>query len=178
MKHFLCISVAVIAALGIALPASAGFTGTGPLDNDFEGRVEGDRSTYFGFNVKGTGNNRKVARVKAHLRYTCTDGDFGDASARVKGKLAVEDDRFAGTLRRRADFGATRGDNPGAIKYRIRGKFTSRRKAKGTVDAEIRFRAPEMRGGPIVRCYTGEVDWKARRGADLKPIEPLRGVGS
>jgi hypothetical protein len=164
-------------ALAIAVPAFAGFAGTGPLDNDFEGRVEGDRTTYFGFNVKGAGDNRKVAKVKAHLRYACTDGEAGGASARVKGRLRVEDDRFAGTLRRRADFGAARG-GPGTIKYRIRGKFASKRKARGTVDAEIRFRATEMRGGPLVRCYTGEVDWKARRGADLKPIGPLRGIGS
>ncbi len=160
-------------ALAIAVPAIAGFAGTGPLDNEFEGRVEGDRTTYFGFNVKGVGDNRKVAKVKAHLRYTCTDGEAGAASARVKGKLRVEDDRFAGTLRRRANFGASRG-GPGTIKYRIRGKLTSNRKAKGRVDAELRFRAPEMRGVPFVRCYTGEVDWKAKRGADVEPGIPMR----
>ena len=164
-------------ALAIAVPAIAGFAGTGPLDNEFEGRVEGDRTTYFGFNVKGAGDNRKVAKVKAHLRYTCTDGEAGGAAARVKGRLRVEDDRFAGTLRRRADFGATRG-GPGTIKYRIRGKFKSKRKAKGTVDAELRFSAAKMRGGPVIRCYTGEVDWKATRGADLKPIEPRTRNGS
>ena len=116
-----------------------------------------------------------MAKVTAHLSYVCTDGKAGGAAARVKGKLRVEDDRFAGTLRRRADFGDSRRPRddqvPNPRKVPIE-------KAKGTVDAEIRFRATEMRGGPFIRCYTGEVDWKASRGADLKPIESLRRIGS
>jgi hypothetical protein len=164
----------ILAALGVialAVPAHAGF-GPANLDNDFEGRVEGDITTYFGFDVVKKQGKKKVAKVTALLRYACTDGDGGNASARVKGKLPVKDDRFAGTLRRTADFVA-RGGSPGRIKYGVRGKFTSKRKAKGTVDAEIRFRAEKMRGFEIVRCYSGEVNWKARRGADVEPPAPM-----
>jgi hypothetical protein len=173
MKRVGLTCAGALIALAVAVPAMAGF-GPKEFDNDFEGRVEADPTTYFGFDVKRKKGDRKVARVTALLHYACSNGDGGGASARVKGKLPVEDDRFAGTLRRTADFVtrdlAARGGNPGHIKYRVRGKFTSKRKAKGTVDAEIRFRATKMRGGELVRCYTGEVDWKARRGADVEPV--------
>jgi hypothetical protein len=164
MRRLLWFSAAV-AGLTIATPALGGFT-SGPFNNDFEGRVERDATSYFGFDVK-------VARVTALLKYACTNGEGGGAAARVRGKLPVEDDRFAGTLRRTADF-ITRGGNPGTIKYRVRGEFQSRRKAKGTVDAEIRFREGTPRGGQRVRCYTGVVQWKARRGVNVEPVGPMR----
>lgn len=170
--------LAALGVIGLAVPAHAGF-GPKELDNDFEGRVERDVTTYFGFDLKRKNGERKVAKVTARLRYGCTSGKGGPASARVKGKLPVRGDRFAGTLRFTGDFVsrevAPRGGSPGRVKYRVRGKFTSRRKAKGTVDAEIRFRPTKMRGGEIVRCYSGEVDWKAKRGADVEPVIPVRG---
>lgn len=172
MRRLLWFSAAV-AGLAIATPALGGFT-AGPFNNDFEGRVEGDVGTYFGFDVKRQRGEVKVAKVTARLNYDCTNGKGGGAAARVRGKLPVEDDRFAGTLRRTADF-VTRGGSPGKIKYRVRGKFQSRRKAKGTVDAEIRFLEGTPRGGQRVRCYTGVVQWKARRGANLEPGVPMRG---
>jgi len=160
--------VAAVAGLAIATPASGGFT-SGPFNNDFEGRAERDATSYFGFDVQRRRGDVKVAKATALLKYACTNGKGGGAAARVKGKLPVEDDRFAGTLRRTANF-ITRGGNPGKIKYRVRGEFQSRRKAKGTVDAEIRFRD----GGQRVRCYTGVVEWKARRGANVEPSVPMR----
>ena len=67
----------------------------------------------------------------------------GRADVRVKGRLRVHDDRFAGTLRRTGEAvaraSAARGGSPARVKYRIHGKFTTKRKAKGSVDAEIRF---------------------------------------
>jgi hypothetical protein len=173
-------AILILASLGVialAAPAHAGF-GPKNLDNDFEGRVERDRSSYFGFDVTRRNGERKVAKVTGLLKYSCTDGKGGGASARVKGKLPVKDDRFAGTLRLTADFVnrgvAPRGGSPGRIKFQVRGKFTSKRKAKGTVDAEIRFNGAPGRGEGLVRCYTGKVDWKVRRGADVEPIFPMR----
>jgi len=166
--------LAALSVIALAGPANAGFL-AGPLENDFEGRVERDRTTYFGFDLKSKRGTQSVAKVTARLRYACTDGEAGPATARVKGKLRVESDRFAGRLRRTADF-VTRGGAAGKIKYRIRGKFTTKRKAKGTIDAEVRFRSGmKTRGSERVRCYTGEVDWKAKRGADVEPVVPMRG---
>ena len=177
MKRAWWVFAAPLGALAIAGTAIAGF-GPAELSNDFEGRVEGDRTTYFGFDVVKKRGVKKVAKVTALLRYSCDDGDNGYASARVKGKLPVENDRFAGTLRRTADFVsrevAVRGGNPGRITYRMRGKFTSKRKAKGKIDAEIRFRPTKMRGAEVVRCYSGGLDWKAKRGANVEPVPPLR----
>jgi hypothetical protein len=172
MRRRLWISSVALGALALAVPANAGF-GPAQLDNDFEGRAEKDVTTYFGFDLKSKRGEQKVAKVTARLRYSCTDGESGPASARVKGKLPVNGDRFAGTLRRTADF-VDRGGSPGRIKYDVRGKFVSKRKAKGTVDAEIRFRIAPMRGGELVRCYSGVVDWKAKRGANVEPTFPMR----
>ena len=30
----------------------------------------------------------------------------------------------------------------------------------------------KTRGGQLVRCYTGKVNWTARRGADIEPVIP------
>ena len=179
MRRLLWIPSVALGALAIGVPANAGF-GPAQLDNEFEGRVERDQTTYFGFNLKSKQGEQKVAKVTARLRYTCDDGEAGPASARVRGKLLVHDQRFAGTLRRTADFVkarglVARGGSPGKIRYRVRGKLATKRKAKGTIDAEIRFRAvAPTRGGQLVRCYTGEVDWKAKRGADVEPGIPMR----
>ena len=177
MKRVVSTGVGALLALAIVVPGMA-VGGMLALDNDFEGRVEGDPLTYFGFDLNGSRDRRKVAKVTAQLRYACTNGDEGPADVRVKGKLRVDDDRFAGTLRRTGEavarVFAARGGSPARVKYRIRGKFTTKRKAKGSVDAEIRFREMKTRGGQLVRCYTGKVDWKARRGADIEPVIPMR----
>jgi hypothetical protein len=172
MKRMLGISAVSLCALALAGTATARLGPTG-LENAFEGRVERDLLTYFGFDLDRNRGSLKVARFQAQIRYACTDGAAGPAAALVRGKLPVDGDRFAGTLKARTRV-ASRGGRPGRVKYRIRGKFQSNRKAKGTVDAEIRFRPSEMRGGELVRCYSGQVDWKARRGADVEPVFPMR----
>jgi hypothetical protein len=179
MRRRVLILAVALGTLALAVPASGGF-GPAQLDNDFEGRVERDRTTYFGFDVLKKRGKQKVAKVTALLRYSCDGGKAGPARARVRGKLRVNDERFGGTLRRTADFGkarglVARGGSPGKIKYRVRGKFVSKRKAKGSIDAEIRFRAaPPTRGVKFIRCYSGEVAWKAKRGADVEPVVPMR----
>jgi hypothetical protein len=170
MRRAQLLAVAGVGVLALAVPAQAGF-GPAELDNEYEGRAERDPFTYVGFDV----GNGKVAKVTAQLHYACDDGDQGRARARTKGKLKLDGNRFAGTLRATRDFIANRGGSPGRIKYRVSGKLKSGGRAKGEIDAEIRFRSPEMRGlGELVRCYSGRVDWKAQRGADLDVLETLR----
>jgi hypothetical protein len=161
---------AAAGGLALAVPAQAGF-GPANLDNEYEGRAERDPFTYVGLDAR----NGKVAKVTALLHYFCDDGEQGHARARVEGKLPVKDGgRFAGTLRATRRFTPRGGTTPGHIKYRIRGKLRQRGLASGEIDAEIRFVPPEMRGaGERVRCYSGGLDWIARRGADVEPKEPL-----
>jgi hypothetical protein len=154
-----------LAAIALAVPAMAG---PDPFEREYEGRAERDPNTFVGFDVSGTGDSRKVGEVTALVTYGCDNGDGGDAAGTVEGKLKVEDDRFRGTLRgtplpfRAA---AARGPGPSRIKYRIKGRFGKRGKARGTLDATLTF--TPTRGTNLVRCYTGELDWKARRGADV-----------
>jgi hypothetical protein len=163
----LSIAVAAGAAtLAIALPAAAG---PPPIfENEYEGRAERDRNTYVGFDVTNAGGARRIAEVTAFLRYVCDDGNAGPAVARVEGRLRVEDGRFRGTLRGEPVEArvAPRGPAPTRIAYRIAGKLQEGGRAKGTIDATLRF-TPSMRGIGRVRCYTGELDWRTRRGADV-----------
>jgi hypothetical protein len=163
-----------LAGLVLAIPASAGPPGS-IVDNGYEGRVERNPTTYFGFDVIRNGDTRRVAEVTSLLRYNCVNGSGGDALARVNGRLRIEDDRFAGTLRGEPEpfRAAHRLGPPGSatVRYELRGKLDGRRRAKGTIDAELFFPELMARRGSLVRCYSGKLDWKARRGANA-PVAP------
>jgi hypothetical protein len=57
------------------------------------------------------------------------------------------------------------------IRYRVEGTLLKRGKAKGKLDATLTFTPTFARGDGQLRCYTGKVDWKARRGAEA-PVKP------
>jgi len=159
-------------ALALAVPASAGTPGI--FSNKYEGRVERDPNTYFGFDVTKQRGVAKVKKVTALVRYNCNNGDGGMAAARVKGRLRVKDGRFAGTLSARQDpvrASLPRLGPPGSsrFQYRVKGELLGNGRAKGTIDATLRFNkaAPPPRGGGTVRCYSGKLDWKAKRGANV-----------
>ena len=163
-----------IAVLLLVIPANAGPPGS-IFDNQYEGRVERTVGTYFGFDLNRTPGGKKVAKVSALLRYNCVNGDGGVAAGRVNGRLRVEGDRFAGTLRGQPEpvrVGHRLGPpSTSRIKYRVAGELRRRGRAKGSVDATLSFVPKMMRGGNRVRCYSGKLDWKARRGANAV-IEP------
>jgi hypothetical protein len=160
--------------LMLAVPANAGPPGS-IVDNDYEGRVERTPTTYIGFDIVRSGGVKRVAEVTALLRYHCVTGDGGMALARVNGRLRIDGGRFAGTLRGRPEpFRAAHRLGPPStsrIKYRVAGELRRRGRAKGRIDATLSFVPTMMRGGNRVRCYTGKLDWKARRGADAV-VEP------
>ena len=163
-------AAAVVVGLALAVPATAGPPGS-IVDNEYEGRAERTPSTYVGFDVVPHRGGRKVAKVTALLSYSCVNGDGGDVLGRVNGRLRIEDDRFAGTLRGQPEpfrAGHPRlGPGSSQIKYRFKGALRKNGKAKGMIDATLKFQP--LRGGPV-RCYTGGLDWKARRGAEV-PVE-------
>jgi hypothetical protein len=161
-------------AMVLAVPAAAGPPDI--FENQYEGRVERTPTTYFGFDVVRQAGAKKVAKVTALVRYHCVNGSGGQAVGRVNGKLRVEDDRFHGTLRgqpllARAPQRRLGPPSTSRIQYRLAGRLLRRGKAKGTIDATLKF-TPTLRGDGQVRCYTGKLDWKAKRGADVVPPKP------
>lgn len=160
---------AALLAVATAIPASAGMF---DYTNDYEGLVERDPGTYLGFDIVKRNGAKKVARVTARLAYTCDNGDGGRVTARARGKLPVEGSRFAGKLSVPPDqIPARARGGETSMTYAIAGELRRRGRARGTIDAEFRF-AGVPRGSGATRCYSGKVDWRARRGADVEPIAP------
>ena len=94
-KWYVALAFALTAAL--AAPAGAGLPSV-ELENQYEGRVERDPFTYFGFDVIGRAGQKRVANVTAHIGYTCDDGNSRRESAQVEGRLRIKKRRFAGVL--------------------------------------------------------------------------------
>ena len=161
----LLVGICVAGISASAVPATAGPTDL--FEAQYEGRVERDPSTWLGFDVVRRDGVRKVARVGALLRYSCDNGDGGAAYGRARSKLRVgSEGRFSGRLE--ADQVEARGtDN--SVTYDIAGRLREGGGARGTIDAVLRFTSA-MRGGEAVRCYTGELSWRAERGAETDPF--------
>ena len=157
-----------VAALGLllAIPAQAGPKFS---DNAYEGRVERDPFTYFGFDVVTGGGQKKVAHVTARLAYSCAGGSGGRATARARGKLPIEDGAFAGRLSVPENQIPIRARGGSSMTYDVAGQLRRRGRARGTIDAVIRFVGAPRRGG-VTRCYSGKVDWRAKRGAEVEPL--------
>lgn len=151
-----------------ALAASAG-AGTSQFDNGYQGRVEKDPSTYFGFDVAKSGGQTKVKKVTAVISYHC-QGSAGGGPTQFQGtgqgSLNVHKDKtFAGTMN--VPFELRGGSGVPQITYKVKGKLQKHGKAKGTLDAE--FLIPgEIRGGnPPTNCYSGKLGWKVKKGAHV-----------
>jgi hypothetical protein len=169
------------AAIGVAIAASAVLATqaiAGPPDNDYEGRAEKDTATYVGFNVDSSQGDKEISKIKAFLPYTCRNGNGGGLYGMAKGKLRVKpDDTFAGTLKVPTSSILARGGSESPFsdfKYRVVGKLGKKGKAKGTIDASLRYSGGSARGSASTVCYSGELDWKAKRGADLEIASPLK----
>jgi hypothetical protein len=169
------ITAAAAIAVGLTVPASAGPPDI--FENQYEGRVESTPTTYFGFDVVKKQGKKKVAKVTALMRYNCVNGDGADAAARAQGRLRVKrDGSFQGTvsgqpLPFRAPHRQLGPPGSARIKYRVEGTLLRRGKAKGKVDATLTFTPIAPRGDGPIRCYSGKLDWKARRGAEA-PVKP------
>ena len=156
-------SKALVATLAIAATVPAQALAGDPL-NDYEGHAERDSSTYVGFDKQAKHGKTKVAHVTAALRYTCTNGDGGLAFLQARGGLKVEQKRFSGKLSIKES--PVRG-GPSDASYEFAGKLGKHGRAKGTIEGELFLTSMRSRGGAPVRCYTGGLDWKAKRGADI-----------
>lgn len=157
---------AAAVGLTLAIPAQAGPKFS---DNAYEGRAERDPYTYFGFDVVTRDGKKRVANVTARLAYSCAGGSGGRATARARGKLPIDDGHFAGKLSVPEDQIPVRARGvTGSMTYDVAGELRPRGRARGTIDAVIRFSAAPRGGGS--RCYSGKLDWRAKRGAEVEPI--------
>jgi hypothetical protein len=154
--------------IGIALPASALAGLVFPLDNDYQGRLEGDPNTYFGFDVyKRHGKLKRVNRIATAIPLNCYSGDRGIVEVRVPGLFKVNRLTIRGaprSLRRLKFF---------EVDERVDTDVGS-----GTVEA---FGLPGPHGGSVGsisihtrsadlgKCYSGTLGWKAQRGAHVTP---------
>jgi hypothetical protein len=145
------LAVAALASALLAVPAQAG------SDLDFNGTVEHDNSTFFGFDLEKQGGKPHLKRFTAVLAYSCQGNPGGLAFGRAGGSLTPKQDgTFGGTLQVKQFETRHRGIVAGG-RYEIHGKLPKHGRAKGTVDADL-FLA-DARGGQT-RCYSGEVHWK------------------
>jgi hypothetical protein len=161
--------LALAGCLALALLAAPAARAGG--DPQYQGRVEKDKGTAFGFDVeKNAAGKRKVDHVSAALPFSCEEqAPGGTAFVFAPGGLTVKSDgSFAGKLN--ADF-LTRGGNRGDI--RLKGKLGKHGRASGTLSSEIFF-AP--RGGDE-RCYTGILEWSVKKGRHVTLPARSRGLG-
>ena len=169
MKRALVAGICIVGTWLVALPAGAGTSDL--FDAQYEGRVERDPSTWLGFEVIRRDGARKVGRVAGLLPYNCDHGEAGRAYARVRGKLPVNGEgRFSGKLEGNQFKARGAGDS---VVYDLAGRLGAGGRARGTIDSVLRFLVMRH-GGDSVRCYTGELSWRARRGANTDPAFSAR----
>lgn len=160
MTRKLIVPLTLALTLAIAAVAWAGSFS----DNDYQGRIEKDKGTFFGFDVNKKNGSTKLSRFETIVKLQCSNGENGQVFLVMKGSLKANDDgSFKGTL---SAIPQSRGGvNARAL---ISGELQKRGKAKGRLDVSYNF-AEMARGGQNVHCYSGAVDWKTKRGAIVNP---------
>ncbi|CAN5583942.1 hypothetical protein BH10ACT11_BH10ACT11_17200 [soil metagenome] len=174
-KRWILIVTTVLAA---AMLASLARAAGGPPDNQYEGRLEKDSATYFGFDLSKSGGKTKVTKVKVGVIYHCRSGEGGFLLGKSRGSLPVRsNDTFSGKLKVRFARSTRGSDGFSHATYAVHGKLGKKGKAAGTFEGELDFTPVIMaRGIRQDHCYTGGLDWKAKRGADVSVSPtPVRG---
>lgn len=160
------IILASMVTMLVAGSALAG--GAAPTDDQYQGAVEKTAGTYFGFDLAKKHGVTKVKHVSAIVNYNCAgQGEGGRIYARSNSSLKVKNGRFSGKVKLKTVL-PSRGSTGSSGTYGVSGKLLKHGKAKGTVDGVV-FLDLSGRGGPRIRCYSGRVDWKAKKGAHTFP---------
>ena len=190
MKRF----VLVICLCGLlALPAMA-VAGVFAPSNEFQGRVEGDPNTYFGFDLGKSNGKQRVKHVTGVLPMSCYNGDQGMLPVRVHGPFKVNG--IAGLLvglsgetaartkalataarerthRHRPRIFAGDGDVDTPIgqgEAFLFGFLNRHGKAFGYIQVYLQT-------DTFGRCYSGGLNWKVKRGATVAPPPSMGGLG-
>jgi len=146
-------ALCLVLAFGLVLPASS----SAGIASEYGGRLANDPVTFFGFDVQGNGDNRKLRSfLIVGLPFACAgDEDIDRASGPVTGKVKVrENGRFSKTV-----VDPQKGDV--TVRLRLTGKLNGNR-AAGKLDLRSRF--------PSGRCYSGTLPWKAKKPSPKPPL--------
>jgi hypothetical protein len=136
-------SVVVACLVGsLLLPAEAAFGG----ESEYGGRLEGDPTTFFGFDVDRVNGVRKARHFFiVDFPYACYDGTTDRSGpVGVPGAFRIRNGRFGGTVS---------SDSP-VSEYEIHGRLRRGGRAVGTLEATRET---------STSCYTAELDWRVAR---------------
>ena len=159
MKRALSVAVCIGA---IALPAVA-LAGLTP-DPEYGGRIDGKKNHYLGFDVKGSGNDRKIKNgFVRNIKLKCNNpDDNGTEGGTLEKAVPVKPDgSFDKTVQ--YDFDPPmppRGGGATGIRYRLKGELKGD-KASGFIEVEL-FGT----GG----CHSGKQDFEVKKPAP--PVPP------
>jgi hypothetical protein len=160
----------------LAVPALA-TAGVLQPDNQFQGRVEGDPNTYFGFDVTGSKDREKVRHVTATLPMTCYSSDQGMVETNIPGSFKLRRPRVEiisvgsgghhrHTVRRlhyRFFYAEADVETPdGSGEAYLYGAVRHHGKARGYIRVQTHSES-------LGKCYSGGLEWKAKRGANVNP---------
>jgi len=159
MTGAICICAVAIPAVAVAGPE-------GP-DPEYGGRLEDKKNHYFGFDVKGSGAERKIKNgFVINMPFDCED-DMGDGKQTGELRKAVDvkaNGSFDETIKYDLVKTVPRG-GPEKLRYRLAGDLDGD-KASG-------FLRIELLGGPNP-CDSGKQDFKAKRPAPTPPPGDFR----
>jgi hypothetical protein len=153
--------ITAICISAVAIPAVA--LGGPPPDPEYGGKIEGNKNHYLGFDVKGSGGDRKIKNgFITNIRFKCNNPDNNDTQGGTLDKpIPVQaDGSFDKTVH--YDFGAPMPPRGGAegIRYRMKGELKGD-KASGFIDIEL------LKSGG---CHTGKQDFEVKKPAP--PVPP------
>jgi hypothetical protein len=183
---FLCICAALaVPAIALARPF--------PPDSHFQGRVDGDPNTYFGFGTTDSKKHKKVRHVAVALPTNCFNGDQGIVEMRLHQSFDVH------TLRGIVAIVSSSGSGSAKLQ-KARAKVDTGKAHRshlvriGTIKlffGEVDIKTPQGKGEAYVygeigrhgrtrgyiqmkthsnrtgKCYSGGLEWRAHRGAHV-----------
>jgi hypothetical protein len=176
--------VLVLCLCGLLAVPSTAMAGVFAPDNQFQGRAEGDPNTYFGFDVTGKKKHRKVRHLAVAVPMACYDGTQGIVEVPVPGSFrlrspgvvlvtvsggssAHEKARPHHRHHVKIFFAESDVDTPnGSGEIYLFGEVGRHGKARGYLQVHTD-------GASTGKCYSGLLEWKAKRGVDVTypPVE-------
>lgn len=154
-------------AAALAVPAVALAGLVFPPDNDYQGRIEGDPNTYFGFNTyKRHGKVKRVNRISTAIPVNCYSGDRPIIDVQVPGSFKVIRLRLVNAPKPLRGLKLFEADgeridtDAGAGTVEAFGVLRSHGRSQGTIS--VRTHDPDLG-----RCYSGYLEWRAKKGAEV-----------
>jgi hypothetical protein len=183
----LCVcAMLVVPAVALARPF--------PPDSHFQGHVEGDPNTYFGFGTSGAKRDREIRHLAVALPMSCFNGTQGIEEAWIHGHFDLLNLRYLirhihghsavvaakrSPVIARGKAAATRGGHVPRRYLHLKVFYAEAEVTtdEGTGEAEVygTVRRGKAKGSMYMKthsdefgkCYSGQLDWRAHRGAHV-----------